>query len=215
MRIVNSKIYDIYDYLQDYDDTIIFDRKDSFMLTKDIVFDALYYTGSKKQKFVLMQCGVRYWLFLVTLEDNSNYTNKNFDTELLATWKNYNRGRAIIKIDTINFYDMFKFYEYRKGFNHDKLIKDIDSLVNNINTGNYNVAKSICPCKMYNRVYNIPILKSSGLIASVNPEDIFYAIEEYFSLEKTANERTVANGTTNNDKITSHGFDLKTSFRGK
>lgn len=209
MRIVNSKIYDIYDYLQDYDDTIIFDRKDSFMLTKDMVYTALYYTGSKPQKFILMQCGVRYWLFLATIN------NKSFDVELLSTWKNYNRCKELIKIDVVSFYDTFRFYEYRKGFNHDKLIKDVDSLVNNINTSNYHIEKTICPCKMYNKVYNIPILKSSGFIASVNPEDIFYAIEEYFSLEKTANERTTANGTTNNDKITSHGFDLKTSFRGK
>jgi hypothetical protein len=42
---------------------------------------------------------------------------------------------------------------------------------------------------------------------------IFYAIEEHFSMEKTASETTEAKGTTDEDKIAMHGFDVKKSFR--
>jgi hypothetical protein len=45
--------------------------------------------------------------------------------------------------------------------------------------------------------------------------DVFCSIEEHFSREKTAAERTEPLGATNNDKIIMHGFDTKTSFRGK
>ena len=56
---------------------------------------------------------------------------------------------------------------------------------------------------------------STGIATIVLPEDIYNAFDEYFSLEKTASESTIAEGTTNKDKIINHGFDTKTSFRGK
>ena len=62
---------------------------------------------------------------------------------------------------------------------------------------------------------HIPILKNTGIASLVDPMEIYLSLEEYFSMEKTANERTDAIGLTNDDKITNHGFDLKTSFRGK
>ena len=63
--------------------------------------------------------------------------------------------------------------------------------------------------------YTIPLLSACGIANIVSPIDMFSAIEEYFSIEKTKAERTEPLGATNNDKIVMHGFDTKTSFRGK
>lgn len=62
---------------------------------------------------------------------------------------------------------------------------------------------------------HIPLLKASGINQVVDQLDIYLAFEEYFSLEKTASECTESVGLTNDEKVENHGFDLKTSFRGK
>ena len=61
--------------------------------------------------------------------------------------------------------------------------------------------------------YSIPILSPSGLANIINPTDMFCAIEEYFSIEKSKMETTEPKGATNDDKIVMHGFDTKLSFR--
>ena len=62
---------------------------------------------------------------------------------------------------------------------------------------------------------HIPLLKACGIAGLIDALDVFLSFEEYFSLEKTASERRDPIGSTNDDKITSHGFDTKISFRGK
>jgi hypothetical protein len=55
----------------------------------------------------------------------------------------------------------------------------------------------------------------SGIVNCVDAHQIYLAFEEYFALEKSSTERREPLGTTDIDKIESHGFDKKTSFRGK
>lgn len=62
-------------------------------------------------------------------------------------------------------------------------------------------------------IQNIPILKACGISELVDPVSVFCAIEEHFSMKKTASETTEAKGTTDEDKVIMHGFDAKTSFR--
>ena len=59
----------------------------------------------------------------------------------------------------------------------------------------------------------MPGFKACGIADLVDPVSVFCAIEEHFSMEKTASETTEAKGTTNEDKVIMHGFDVKTSFR--
>ena len=61
----------------------------------------------------------------------------------------------------------------------------------------------------------IPLLKACGISSYIDPIVLFTSLEEYFLLEKSSLERTESIGLTNNDKIEMHGFDIKTSFRGK
>ena len=58
-----------------------------------------------------------------------------------------------------------------------------------------------------------PLLKASGLGHIIDPQEMFCAVEEYFSIEKTKSETTEPKGATNDDKIEMHGVDTKTSFR--
>ena len=62
---------------------------------------------------------------------------------------------------------------------------------------------------------HIPLLKACGVANCIDAHDVYLALEEYFSLEKSASERREPIGTTDIDKIESHGFDKKVSFRGK
>ena len=62
-------------------------------------------------------------------------------------------------------------------------------------------------------IQNLPILKACGIAELVDPVSVFCAIEEHFSMKKTASETTEAKGTTDEDKVVMHGFDVKTSFR--
>lgn len=61
----------------------------------------------------------------------------------------------------------------------------------------------------------IPLLIASGYKDCIDPLDIYNSFEEYFSLEMSSTERTESVGLTDKEKITNHGFDVKSSFRGK
>ena len=75
MRIIDKQ-HDFYDYLQDPTDRIVFDRRGSFLLTKEDFCGGIqyqrYYSNSR-YRFVLLQCGVAYWLFLVTITSKGLY----------------------------------------------------------------------------------------------------------------------------------------------
>lgn len=55
-----------------------------------------------------------------------------------------------------------------------------------------------------------PLLKNTFIASIISPEDIWIEVENYISSQN--NEKDQDN-MTNNEKILSHGFDLKTSFR--
>ena len=69
MRIIDKQ-RDFYDYLQDPTDKLVFDRRGSFLLTKEIFCErisTIRYYWQSKYRFVLLQCGATFWLFLVTI----------------------------------------------------------------------------------------------------------------------------------------------------
>ena len=229
MRIIDSKHKDIYDYLQDPTDTLVFDRSKSFILTREEIRKRIcWLRGTTNNAFMLIQCGVKFWLILLT--SNDNFTSEKFQSGLLATWKNYDKPRQLIKVSLISFTALYADYypKSKKMRFSEWLLENSEMLKDRINRGDYSEVKDlskvaeICSEKYKGKtklsatvVYDVPILKASGVVNAIDPAEMFYAIEEYFSLEKSDAERTEAIGTTNNDKITSHGFDLKRSFRGK
>lgn len=227
MRIID-KNQDFYDYLQDSTDTLVFDRRNSFILTKEIFCSQVRNIGRYRDngiKFVLLQCGNTFWLFLVTMTDYDNFGEaNNYKIELLTSWKNYSKKRELIKLSGINIHNIFITLGLsRSCFTAENIMNSIDKLKYAIDTNDFDYESDIGKYVKYighkngykKEIHDIPILKACGIGQLVDPIEIFCAIEEYFSLEKTASETTEPKGATNDDKITMHGFNTKTSFRGK
>ena len=118
----------------------------------------------------------------------------------------------------------FGIYDWMyREYVYEKILARASDIKNAIIHGDYKVEQSMgtytkvtsCKGRDITEKLHIPILKACGIGSIIDPLEMFCAIEEHFSLEKTASERTDAIGSTNDDKITMHGFDTKTSFRGK
>ena len=116
MRIIDKQ-HDFYDYLQDPTDRIVFDRRGSFLLTKKLFCEGiknLRFYNNSRYRFILLQCGVAYWLFLVTITAvNGNAGPADYDMELLANWKNYDRPKELIKLSVVSF--NIYMWEYKTG----------------------------------------------------------------------------------------------------
>ena len=230
MRIIDKNT-DFYDYLQGVyrDSTFTFDRTDSFVVTKEIMCNHFMYsrvwTKERTHNFMLLQVGSTFWLFLVEITEKTGFNRPtDYTVELLATWKNYDRERRLISLEVISMFGVLIqcYSNLGRGRNEldvTKLRDRVDTLIDAINRKNYKVESAINHCTVYigdTRVEkHIPLLKASGLASCIADLEIFLAFEEYFSMEKTASERTEALGTTNRIKVESHGFDYVTSFRGK
>lgn len=218
MRIIDKQ-HDFYDYLQDPTDTIVFDRRGSFLLTKEMIIEKIedkyrYIWDKEDERYLLLQCGVMYWLIEATL----NKSCTDYTLKLICKIKNYNKQRVLIKLTCIRApYSLLKILKSNKKqdtIDYSSYINGIDKY-DELCTLSYN--KKYTDFKKSYKIeeQTIPILKPSGIGNIIDPIDIFTAIEEYFSMEKTESERTEPIGATNNDKIIMHGFDTKTSFRGK
>jgi len=236
MRIIDKNT-DFYDYLQETDkDSLVFDRTDSFILTKEDLAARLerdskwdykkrrWVTRPLSYNFLLLQAGNKFWLFLASLPENKD----TYDLELVTQWDNYDLDRALIKLDLIEFAWSImweisdkKGSRYNSEIDLNKLHEKADLLVQAVNTKDYKLVRNLNYYNYYVGDFNkkiekhIPILKACGIANFIDPLVFYLAIDEYFSLEKQASERIDAEGTTNNDKIVNHGFDIKTSFRGK
>ena len=229
MRIID-KNHDFYDYLQDpTDNSIIFDRRGSYLLDKKRICEAIYQANYRRwsqhtdysHSIVMLTCGAVTWYFLATVTKfqylglyDDRKKPEDFTLELLKVEKNYNRKSVLIRVlvsycngEKYNWKSK-KYVFDKKNINLDECQEravDITSLTTSIDTKDgFKEIK-----------HDIPLLRGCGVANLVNPADVFYAIEEHFSRLKTEAERTEAIGTTNNDKIILHGFDTKTSFRGK
>lgn len=226
MRILDNN-KDFYDYCQGIypDDSFTYDRRDSYVLskeefasyfTKEQPHYRYYFSAHNGIYHILMQVCHSFWLFKLTVLTTDEY-NKclTYDIELLKNWKDFNSDRKLFELSVVNINIPYSFY-YNKDRTEEKLT---DKMVEAIKIKDYVTKRVFNKFIMYkgnDRVEkHIPILKNTGIASLVDPMEIYLSLEEYFSMEKTANERIDAIGLTNDDKITNHGFDLKTSFRGK
>lgn len=223
MRIIDKNT-DFYDYYQNLypDTTFTFDRRDSYLLTKDIICNSLkvdgYYSWKEKKfkfyqktNYILLQICNTFWLFeieITKIDDHFHDEPTEFVVDLIAHWRDFTKPRKLIDLNRIR----FKYLGFDK-----ELTPEI--MVNCITINDYEIKRSLNSYTIYNGnekiEKHIPLLKASGLAHLLNAHEVFLAFEEYFSLEKSASEKREPLGATNNDKIESHGFDLKTSFRGK
>lgn len=228
MRIIDKNT-DFYDYLQGVyrDDTLTFDRTNSFVLTKEILCDKLYSSRRDNFTFLLLQVCNTFWLFLVEIKERDTWGNVlDYSVDLVSTWKNYNRDRCLIRLYEIilpwRVLWQFSSSRFKLKFTKDRLLNEPQPAIDAIDHKEYEVNWNLTKHTVYrgsdfnhSEEKSIPILKASGLAGLIDPLDIYLSFEEYFSSEKTASERTESVGITDSEKIENHGFDTKTSFRGK
>ncbi len=228
MRIIDKNT-DFYDYLQGIyrDDTVVFDRTDSFILTKGEVCSRLY----NAPIFLFLQVCNTFWLFFIEdIKRNDYGFTVDYSVNYLGTWKDYNSKRVLIKMNTVtfpslNFGTLSTLMSYSKEKHHyvydkNKIITNTEKIINEIKTNNYRIERRLDNGRVQAgdgswHEKHIPILKECGIVKHINPQDIYLAFEEYFLTEKTASERTESVGLTDKEKIENHGFDTKISFRGK
>lgn len=213
MRILDKNT-DFYDYIQYmyHDDTYVFDRRDSFVLTKEMMCRHLGWYDHRKTGYMLLQICNTFWLFKANLTYDNFSIVVDYSLNLVGTWKDYNAQRVLYKLCTIKF-DFFKIRKLPDEMSSSELIDAVKHK-------NYKVVEIINNFTIYNgdntkKVKTVPLLSECGLSKYIEPLDIYLSLEEYFSLEKSSSERTEPLGATNEDRITRHGFDMKTSFRGK
>lgn len=224
MKIID-KYYDLYDHFQEYNDSIVFDRRGSFLLTKQMVCDAMFKcNGDDPYHWLLIQCGASFWLFLATVTKKEKRTPwqdrvipTDYKLEFIKSWKDYEIPSQLIKVSIYS----CPWSEYNRQTEKYNFVRDakvdIVNYIYSVGCADVSTYKTCVQTKTgWDTIkYNIPLLKGIGIGNLVDPLEFFCAIEEYFSMKKTASERTEPLGATNDDKIIMHGFDTKTSFRGQ
>lgn len=215
MRIIDSNT-DYYDFYQNIyrDNTFTFDRRDSYNLThKGFANNFNTYRSESKERFILLQIAHQFWLMRLTITELDGCWCSDYQLELVANWQNYCKPIELIKLSCVDFpwsiikADNMDDYIMAVDHNNYRTMKIYNDFTITKNADNWR--KRTCEKR------TIPILKDIGIPAIIPALDIYLALEEYFSELKTNSERTEAIGTTNEDKISSHGFDVKKSFRGK
>lgn len=228
MRIIDNN-KDFYDYLQGVypDDTTVFDRRDSYELSKDEFcsrFHSDFYrhfnprlhkmvSNPDREKYLLLQVCNTFWFVLLTITADDSYGRcTDYKLDLISTWKDYSKPRKLIELSHITF---------PWWFSDDSTSRLIEAIAHNeyrveytFNTFTFSKGGSTYITSTH-ETRHIPILKNIGFAGLINPEDIYFAFDEYFSLEKTSSERTASLNITDKEKIINHGFDTKNSFRGK
>ena len=243
MKIIgkNPDFYDYVSYMYN-DETLTFDRTDSYMYTKDNLKELLkpieHWGKIKIDKdyrdynFLLLTIGATKWLIRVeileTIQDHGFTKVKDFKMDVLRSWKDYehfNTDTPLMTLKRISFgWEVENLlakngWAWKHGLDHDKITEKADMLVSHINVNDFKTVPDWVQIQTSKdnsgKITDVPILRDSGLAGILDPIEVYNAIEEYFSLNKTLTERADAIGTTDKDKIVNHGFDVKQSFRGK
>ena len=227
MRIIDKNT-DFYDFYQDVyrDDTFTFDRRDAYILSKEMICGKispvrrLWWNYKTKQydynryKFVLLQICNNFWLFLIEVTDIDNFDMaKDYTIELLDSWRDFDKPRKLCNLNVVQF--SVSFYKRDKQ----DVLNRVSDMKRDIHTNNYKDKGNFNSATIYNGdtkvEKHIPLLKACGIGNLLDAHEVYLAFEEYFSLEKSDSERREPLGTTDIDKVESHGFDKKISFRGK
>jgi len=215
MRII-SKIKDFYDYISyefsDKDDDIVFDRRNSIIITKNDIASFLGLNRYEKKtyysdisNYLIFQVGCLFFLIEVYDVEYKDVIVcgikekefSNYKMKVLSKWRNYNSK------DVMNFYKLHRYFYYKTDnqfidYAKNEILSEDDKM------------KSAGYTNIKDKVF---ILNETGLASIIDPKEIYLALDEYFSSLITDKEKRESVGITNNEKIVNHGFDKKISFR--
>jgi len=215
MRII-SKIKDFYDYVSyefsDKDDDIVFDRRNSIIITKNDIASFLRLNDYEKKtyysdvsNYLIFQVGCLFFLIEVYDVEYKDVIYcgvkqkefSNYKMKILSKWRNYNNKSVM------NFYKLHRYFYYKTDnqfvdYAKNEILSEDDKMKN---AGYTNIKDKVF------------ILNETGLASIIDPKEIYLALDEYFSSLITDREKRESVGITNNEKIVNHGFDKKISFR--
>lgn len=204
MRIID-KNKDFYDYLQCYDDDLVYDRRGSIILTNEDICDLwCSFHEDFSDKYLLLQVGYSYWLMIakcksVAVSSTTNeFQSVDYSLELVDYWKDYNH------FDSLHFGTVNKYFS--SEFLFSKKWDWKSNLIDEIKRGNYEYKKDFTE-----RHPNL-IFRKTKIPSVVMADDLYNAFDEYFSHLK---DDVKVDNMTDIEKVESHGFDIKQSFRGK
>lgn len=209
MKILD-KYKDYYDFYQNIyiDNSLVFDRRGSIKLGDSYFLSNLpIYNDTRrndlfawnKQAFFILQVGYSNWVFkAVATKSEVSPTGSKYNTdykiELIESWKDYNHLNSMrfgLAKTTV--------FTQEHGYIKD-MLKHYSDEIYLIKLGNYEIKSQI----------DNPIFEGSKIPSVLDAWELYQAIEEYFSSLKS--EKIVDN-QTDLEKIESHGFDKKESFR--
>ena len=160
-------------------------------------------------KYLLLQVGYSNWLILTKYKNTTpNICNELICSEyslgLVEYWKDYNY------FNKLHFGTVKK--DYSVEFMFSKKFDWKSKLVDDIKHGNYEYVRDFT-IDTWKRIENINLIFRNTKIPSiVKAEDLYNAFDEYYSHLK---DDVNVDNMTDIEKVESHGFNKKTSFRGK
>jgi len=193
---------DFYDYIgyQFADDTNTFDRRKAYQLSKDEL--ASYETSiihRTNDSLYVLCIGYTKFLFKV-LDAKSSVAESNYRLELIDVWKDYT-SRYFMSLKTPNFSWMVRAKKSGKFESEVELIKK-----NQVELDDFRRSFG------YNEDNGL-VLKGAGFASILDPETVYYALDEYYSSLKNEAESRESKDLDDVGKAINHGFDKKTSFR--
>lgn len=185
MKII-SKYKDYYDYLQGIygiDDKVILDRREGVCFPNN----RFWYPGVKQyDKDIIYICGNAY-------DVASDTKGNRFVGKMLLSLKHKldRKGEKIYLKESNGFSIPFHIAPYKTDFNE-----------------KYNCP--ILKSSIYNDIERFPRLSDFNIQKILSAEDIFHMLYTWIESHKIIDPK---DNRTNNEKIISAGFDLKSSFR--
>jgi hypothetical protein len=192
MKII-SKYKDYYDYLSGVygvDDKIVLDRRYSGTYEYPIFkFDTHMLSSHFNYGLTLHLCGISYGGVYLHKENKTFWCQ---ELEKIMDVKNHyrtNEKYVIIKDGGLNSSYMNVYLGPRKTNFNEK----------------YNIPILL---QVHDRIYPFPQLDKIGFNRQMSPQEIYLKLSDWLSPKDN-----IENNMTDKEKIQSHGFDLKSSFR--
>lgn len=209
MKIIDNK-KDYYDYFSKIyqDDYFTFDRRGSFYLKdyfEKVVKEKVRFPNPKYEHFgyFLLCIGYDNWIIGVKMDVKNQFSHflvhsfKNFD-------KLYKFQLGLLRFDYSH--NLFFFLDGTIEKKRERIKKEME---NEVRTSNFNLQYAV-GFDLISKEGAYALFEGSCVTKLIQPFDIYHAFEDYFSAIKT--EKNVDN-RTNEEHITTHGFDTKESFR--
>ena len=211
---VNMKIIDrnkdFYDYMQGiyFDASNTFARRGSHIISKEMLLRPF---GMLEAEIYYLHIQINYLNYIIKAIGssfsygckNQIYSANDSNFQLVTFWKDY-ETKNLVKVD------FFKIPEYNEKYFEKSPISILkETKMYQLHSKRFNWDGFDINEK------NFPIFKDSGLVKFFDAREIYFAIDDYLSSQKTKNERIESINITDKEKIINHGFNISYSFRNK